>query len=113
MDFHNTSGLNTSPQNVLLCGLVILGTQTIKIVQETEKENRNYYSRSLVSILIAKDFWHLLDPFGLDLWLATKAFEWRGFSWEIVSILEKTLYLANYDHYFVEDVFPLVLLGFI
>ena len=38
MNLHNAGSLDSGPQDVLLCWLVVLGSQSVKIVKEAEKE---------------------------------------------------------------------------
>ena len=40
VDFHDTSGLDSGPQNVLFGGLILFGTKPIEIIQETVIKNK-------------------------------------------------------------------------
>ena len=42
VDFHNTSGLDSGPQNVLFGGLILFGTKPIEIIQETVIKNKTF-----------------------------------------------------------------------
>jgi hypothetical protein len=37
MDLHDAGGLDSGPEDVLLCGLVVLGPQPVQIVQKAEQ----------------------------------------------------------------------------
>ena len=53
MDFDDASGLDSSSQDVLLGGLVLLGTQPVEVVQETKGLCvlcKTYYAPSSLSI---------------------------------------------------------------
>ncbi len=38
VDLHDAGGLHPGPQDVLLCGLVVLRTQPVQVVQETRQK---------------------------------------------------------------------------
>lgn len=37
MNFHDTRGLNSSSEDILFCWLIVFSSESVQVIQETEK----------------------------------------------------------------------------
>ena len=86
VNLHNARSLDPGPQDVLLGRLVVLGSQSVQIVKETEKEKFWYFSYRPETRM-----WNVLFLNVKTRWLCIIVIVWRseGLSWWKVIFLER------------------------